>query len=478
MEGNDQAVLLEGEAPGPLVRTLNNVLLFDGTGENPSRNASIRFAPDGTIASITPGGEGECELVAEPSVVNIHAHGIIAGTPLFSSGSEPPVPEQTVENLRIHLRQGTGTIISADNFCDPLKVRAVRKAFPHLSIYTLSNVNPHALAAARCVDGCGLAEVRFLDTETQIKRHPDVVIGVGEVGSGATFLGGVAAYRIIPGIVRARCGVELGERGGERLKKALYDLRTLTPRESPKEIKAYREAATDLGIPMGSMEGIRRDVVERLGPAVKEEMESTRYAAQMAMMTGAPMLVHTGLPSLGVIERIADLPRILVLGHTNHPNIPPDEAMAWVSSIKKRRKYPTYAGASTFNSAREGFADELETFVRFIEEGAADIISTDYGAGHHDPIRGRVLAACKETGKEYWRVLPTFTSTPAGVFGLDSGVLAEGRPADVVLANIDNPIMPLAVIHRGRLAYQAEGAEDALSGCVEFESPAATEGDE
>ncbi|MDP6626742.1 MAG: hypothetical protein QGG50_02485 [Methanopyri archaeon] len=477
MEGNGQAVLLESEEPGPRVRTLNNVLLLDGTGENPPRASSITFAPDGTISSIELGAEGECELMAEPAVVNIHAHGIIPGTPLFSSASEPPVPKQTLENLRIHLRQGTGTIISADNFCDPIRVRNVRKVFPHLSIYTLSNVNPHALAAARCVDGRGLTGARFLDTETQIKRHPDVVIGVGEVGSGATFLGGVAAYRIIPGIVRARCGVELGERGGERLKKALYDLRTLIPRESPKELKEYREAAADLGIPVGSMKGIRCDIVERLGPAVKEEMESTRYAAQMALMTGAPMLVHTGLPSLGVIERIADLPPVLVLGHTNHPAIPPDEAMAWVRSIKDRRKYPTYAGASTFNSAREGFTDEVETFVRFIEEGAADIISTDYGAGHHDPIRGRVLAACEETGKEYWRVLPTFTSTPAGVFELDSGVLAEGRPADVVLANIDDPRTPLAVVHRGRIAYRAEGTEDVLSGCLELKGPSTIEGE-
>ena len=62
--------------------------------------------------------EGKDKLVL-PGIINIHAHGIIPGAPLFSSASAPLPGDQVNKNLLTHVCQGTTTILNVDGFAHP-----------------------------------------------------------------------------------------------------------------------------------------------------------------------------------------------------------------------------------------------------------------------------------------------------------------------------------------------------------------------
>ena len=73
--------------------------------------------------------EGNDKLVL-PGIINIHAHGIIPGAPLFSSASAPLPGNQARKNLVTHISQGTTTILSLDAFAHPGLVSQAKSICP------------------------------------------------------------------------------------------------------------------------------------------------------------------------------------------------------------------------------------------------------------------------------------------------------------------------------------------------------------
>lgn len=433
-----------------LIKKISSLLIYNGSGKKPYEG-TIEISSEGVIEKITKAENNQPSFVIEPSVVNVHTHGVVPNTPLFSSGSAQLTNEQTEKNLQTHLCQGTGTLISVDNFCNEKSLLEIRKQFPVLSIYSLANVNQYALAAAKCVDGTGLTNSPFKHLNRLLNN--DLVLGIGEVGSGATYLGGVASYKIIPDIIENITKIRIKTNDAQKIKAALYDLSTLDLKTSEKEVDTTKHLLLDLGIQEDKIKRVVEEITSRLSAGIENEIKSTYYAAKIASNIDVPLLVHMGLPTLRIIEKIAKQPKKLILGHMNHPSIETNKAIKWAKKMKANREKPTYVEISTFDSANAQLQDEIDTFKMFISSGIVDIISTDYGGGNHDCIRDRVIDACLELQLHYWTILPLFTSQPASIFGIKTGLIEEKMPADFLISSKDNMKHIQCVIKNGKIVY-------------------------
>lgn len=84
--------------------------------------------------------EGKDKL-SLPGIINIHAHGIIPWTPVFSGVLAPLPGNQAKKNLLTHISQGTTTILSLDGFAHPRLVSQAKSICP-INIKTAINHYP------------------------------------------------------------------------------------------------------------------------------------------------------------------------------------------------------------------------------------------------------------------------------------------------------------------------------------------------
>ena len=216
-----------------------------------------------------------------PGVINAHAHGCTTG-PLFSSGAAPLDAAQARANADRQLSQGVTTLINVCGLGLPEDLVAL--AGHPMRVLLGSTHLPEAIQAARIVDGCGLDEAHKSMTAERMLQLGAVAIG--EVGSGATLGGGVAAYRYLPEAAADLLGSPLSPVDAT----ALIDAAIGRDRLHRLDLEALRDAMSRVGLPSSgpAATSFSEAIVRYAQLPVRHSLATFADAAALSARTGVP----------------------------------------------------------------------------------------------------------------------------------------------------------------------------------------------
>ncbi len=369
------------------VTVVRNCDLIDGRGVDLRPGVDIVVVGD-TIGEIVPSRPVQAYglvdeivdaagMVTIPGLINGHTHGTAFG-PLFPSGHKGLPDRQVLANLDRHLLQGTTTVLCVDGFVTAEELARTRELHP-VNVKLASCNTPECLRAASIADGSGLTEVHRGFTAGQAVRSGAVAFG--EIGAGHTLGGGGASYLYIPARVEERTGIRITRWQADRLKIAVLGRHISVSAFDP---DAVREALADAGLTGKlSIQDACEIVSGVVLPAFDIALRGLGEAAEQALLAGVPVLVHNAAASMSQVASIARTGVRLIAGHSNHSSFELREALEHAERLKE-------AGAvidvSTFDRFGPGATTGPELFYAMLSAGLVDTISTDYAAGHHDPI--------------------------------------------------------------------------------------------
>lgn len=412
--------------------------LVDGRGGEPRHGVDVVVEGD-TVREIVEPGNGEypsAEVVAAagmlviPGLINNHTHGTAYG-PLFPSGHEPLPRRQVNANLDRHLLEGTTTVLCVDGFITAEAVARTDEAHP-VTVKAASCNTPACLEAAIVADGGGLSAEDKAFTARQAVAEGAVALG--EIGAGHTLGGGGASYLYIPEEIARRTGVRVTAWQANQLKIAVLG-RHITTSAFDRDAVSEALAGANLTGKL-SVEEAREIVSGVVLPAFDIALRGLAEAADQARELDVPVLVHNAAASMTQVAAIARTDVRLIAGHSNHPSFTPREALDHAASLKERGVVIDVSVLDTFRGGRPDLGPEL--LYAMFEAGLVDTISTDYAAGHHDPILLAIDRATKAGVVTLPAAIAMATSTVADTFpGLAPrrGRIVPGAIADLVVTD-------------------------------------------
>lgn len=438
---------------GPM--TTGRTLISGGTvvsGGSLVRDATV-IVDGSRIAAVIPAGVGEVDTSARaefdrmldargcfvlPGIINGHAHGCTTG-PLFSSAAAALDERQVLANLDRHLAAGVTTLVNVCGFATFADVPAhdidIRLGTTHL---------PSAVVAAGIVDGAGLDDSHRATTAEKMLHEGAVALG--EIGSGATLGGGVAAYRYLPDALEVPLGRRIDAGTATQLIDALVGpTRTATPDDA-----GLRQALVDVALPT-SIHGAAREAILRYASSpVHESLDSFAEALVLAERHERPAVFHVAAPSAPRLLELARESRArVVAGHVNHPSFTADEAVRWARAFRDVGAVVDVSSLDVVHAQRLASPDIADALA---SEGLVDTLSTDYAGGGWEPMLALVQRWTRAGYVELAEGIAMCTSAPAEVFGFtDRGRVEAGLRADVVLVEEDDLERVRTVIANGRV---------------------------
>lgn len=387
------------------------------------------YLRDGTIAGVdercaaVPQGVRAVDVTGHlvlPGLVNHHAHGCTTG-PLFSSGAQPLTQGQAHANADRHLRAGVTTLVNVCGFPLPHDV----PDHP-LQILLATTHLPAAVAAAEIVDAAGLDRShRDMTAERMLELG---AVALGEIGSGATLGGGVAAYRYVPQAVRDATGVSIDPHRAEALIDALIGpLRTAEP-DDP----ALRAAMRSAGLAEAAAPAVRAAILRYAAAPVAQSLHSFGQAAVVSQRTGVPAVFHTAAPSVREVLRIARTTGArVVAGHMNHTSLAPDEAVSFARDLADAGAAIDVSSLDIVSRRRLATPEVADVLA---DAGLVDTLTTDYAGGEWEPMLALVRRWTAQGRVGLAAAVAMCTSTPAALLGLhDRGSIRPGRKADIAV---------------------------------------------
>lgn len=411
--------------------------LVDGRGTERRRGVDIVIEGDTIREILEPGSRAypAAEVVAAegmlviPGLINNHTHGTAHG-PLFPSGHEPLPVAQVTANLDRHLLEGTTTVLCVDGFITAEAVAATDDAHP-VNVKAASCNTPACLKAATIADGGGLTEAHRALTARQAVAEGAVALG--EIGAGHTLGGGGASYLYIPEQIARRTGVTVTALQANELKVAVLGRHIRT---SAFDRDAVEEALASAGLTgLLSVDDAREIVSGVVLPAFDVALRGLAEAADQARELDVPVLVHNAAASMTQVASIARTDVRLIAGHSNHPSFTTREAVDHAEWLKERGVVIDVSVLDTFGGQRP---DMIPLLYAMFEAGLVDTISTDYAAGHHDPILLAIDRATRAGVVTLPAAIAMATSTVADTFpGLAPrrGRIVPGAIADLVVTD-------------------------------------------
>lgn len=364
-------------------------------------------------------------MVVLPGVINAHAHGCTVG-PLFSSGASPLAREQVIRNLDRHLAAGVTTLVNVCGFGLPDSLVEhpvdVRLSTNHLL---------DAFTAADLVDAAGLTSAERNMSVERMAEHGAILIG--EVGSGATLGGGVAAYRYIPAAVLAATGLHISPAVATQLIDSLVgDSRLATPRRG--HLAAAMSAA---GLPPTARAAVVDAILTFAVAPVRASLGSFGQAVAAAERTGLPAMFHAAGPSA---QALLDLARTsdatLVAGHLNHPSLREEELAGLATALREANVVVDVSSLDMVHAQKLTTPQSADLLA---EAGLVDTLSTDYAGGAWEPMLAVADRWWRRGYVDLQDIARMCSSRPAELLGLcDRGSLSAGRRADVVLTLADD----------------------------------------
>lgn len=377
-----------------------------------------------------------------PGLINAHSHGGTTG-PLFSSAAAPLPADQAVANLDRHLQAGVTTLVNVCGFGTfedmPDHVIDLRLGTTHF---------PSALVAAEIVDGSGLSERHRAMSAREMVSGGALLLG--EIGSGATLGGGVAAYRYVPEALEPVIGRRLDPQEATTLIDALVGVTRLQPPDDA----ALAEAFEARDLPASGLTTAREAILRFASEPVHASLDSFDEAAALSEQLDIPAVFHVAAPSADRLLHLARTTKArIVAGHVNHTSFTPEEAVRWARELRDAGAVLDVSSLDVVHARRLAQPDVADALAR---EGLIDTLSTDYAGGEWEPMLDLVQRWRDLGWVDLLDGIAMCTSTPAEVFGLtDRGRIAAGLRADLVLVEESDLSRVRDVLVGGRLAWSS-----------------------
>lgn len=360
-----------------------------------------------------------------PGLVNAHAHGCTTG-PLFSSAAPAITDHEAHANADRHLAAGVTTLVNVCGFGLPGDVPEhpldIRLGSTHL---------PSAVAAADLVDARGLDATHRAATAAELIEGGAVALG--EIGSGATLGGGVAAYRYIPDALKA----DVGRRLEPEEATALIDALVGPTRVAEPDDNALAAAMAELDLPPEALEVVRKAVVTYASAPVQASLASFAEAVALAERLDVPAVFHVAGPSVRTLLALArESHARLIAGHMNHTSFTPDEAVALARDLRNAHVIIDVSSLDIIHAQHLATPEVADALVR---EGLVDTLSTDYAGGAWEPMLGVVQRWTQRGWTTLTEGIAMCTSNPAEAMGFtDRGRIDVGMRADIAIVSRDN----------------------------------------
>ena len=360
-----------------------------------------------------------------PGLVNGHAHGCTTG-PLFSSGAMPLGEEQALSNAERHLRAGVTTLVNVCGFGLPSD-----RIDHQLDIHLGTTHLPAAVEAADLVDASGMQERhRQMTAQRMIENG---AVALGEIGSGATLGGGVAAYRYVPDALEG----PLGRRLAPEEATVLIDALVGPSRLDEPDDGALALALQALGVSADLAPEVRAAILRYASAPVLASLRSFTEATELSEQLNVPAVFHVARPSAKTLLHLARHTNArIVAGHVNHTSFTPDEAVEVARQLRAEGATIDVSSLDIVQARRLATPDVADALAR---EGLVDTLSTDYAGGAWEPMLGVVQRWIDAGYVTLEEGIAMCTETPAKVFGFeDRGRIARGLRADLAIVAGDN----------------------------------------
>ncbi len=437
-----------------------------GDGETEPFYGSM-LVEGGRIAAVEPrsyrGGRGDRVLelhgsLLMPGAIDPHAHAVAPG-PRFASGTPGVSLEETLGNLRRHLAQGHTTVVDCDGFKVPAETEEVRHRQPVRVESATVHFEP-MWAVADSTDGTGLAAAHREMTAADMAKQGACLIG--EVGAGMTLGGGGQDYMYIPAAIYRATGVRLRAREAAALKYAVLG-RHIKPGSPDREQLQRLLQEFGLGETLG-VDAVVALIEESVLPPFQGALAGIVESAKLANELELPALVHNSAPSDEACREAATIAGSrLIAGHTNHGTFTVEEA---IDSATWMKEHGAYVEVDTFDSwgLRE-LEPRATTLLALVGRGLADLLATDYAAGHWDGVYEAVEDIWRTGAQSLKVAVAMATGNVAKAvpeIGSSRGILRAGYLADVVVSHPQHPSLINLVMVGGEMAYEP-GASASLT---------------
>jgi len=368
-----------------------------------------------------------------PGVINIHAHGVTFG-PFFPYAWKRLSMERVLANLDTHLLQGTTTILSTDGFTLPSEVDAVNKIHP-VNVRTCTDHTPENIRSAELIAGDGLEEWhrRFTAEEAVASG----AVALGEVGSPGTAYGTAEKGKKIGRVISAQHALALD-------RAVLAD----------DEVE-IRKVLVETGLEKMTVDEAKKLVEETSVLTVRACCDAIKESASYVKKLGIPVLVHAEPGMKGAILQVAkEVGSKLIALHVNH-GFTTDESVKFAKELRSLGAVVEIITADSFGAKQLKVSPE-STFA-LLKEGLADVITTDFIGGYHDPVLLVLQKAIEEGILTLPRAIQLATSAPARIIprvAPNRGLIEPGRVADLCIVERDDISKVKYVIIGGRVVVE------------------------
>ena len=368
-----------------------------------------------------------------PGVINIHAHGVTFG-PFFPYAWKRLSMERVLANLDTHLFQGTTTILSTDGFTLPSEVDAVNKIHP-VNVRTCTDHTPENIRSAELIAGDGLEEWhrRFTAEEAVASG----AVALGEVGSPGTAYGTAEKGKKIGRVISAQHALALD-------RAVLAD----------DEVE-IRKVLVEAGLEKMTVDEAKKLVEETSVLTVRACCDAIKESASYVKKLGIPVLVHAEPGMKGAILQVAkEVGSKLIALHVNH-GFTTDESVKFAKELRSLGAVVEIITADSFGAKQLKVSPE-STFA-LLKEGLADVITTDFIGGYHDPVLFVLQKAIEEGILTLPRAIQLATSAPARIIprvAPNRGLIEPGRVADLCIVERDDISKVKHVIIGGRVVVE------------------------
>ena len=410
------------------VKLIQNGNIITGDGETVIKNSSI-FIENGIIKEIVnqshPSYSRADEVIDAnegyiiPGLINHHAHGITTG-PFCPLGAKPLTLKRVLNNLDRHLEHGTTSILNLDGLASISEVRYINKLHP-MKIETATQHTERNFAHATIGDGEGIRKYHSdLDIETMVRLG---VPAIGEVfAMGPLYnikkiedeIGTVIDTSYMPAIKQAVLGYGMDVNS--------YDS------------NAMRKVLEDSGLYKYVEPDQMKDIIIRfIYDPWKAGYDALFESAEYALKYDIPVIAHN-TPETGekLIEVSAKIGNKLIASHSSACYIPEDA----VRIAKKLKENGAIVDVFTGDFFGPNKLATMEPYIALFEEGLVDLISTDYMAGHWDPIL-KVLEMVVNKGLlSIEKAISLATGNVVKAipkFAYNSGLIEVNKNADIVI---------------------------------------------
>jgi imidazolonepropionase-like amidohydrolase len=371
-----------------------------------------------------------------PGIINHHAHGVSLG-PLFSAGNPAPPLELIISNLNKHLLQGTTTILNEDGFATMEETEIMNKLHP-IKIKTATSHTPLNIQAAEITDGSGLNSFhKTLTVESMLGRG---AVALGEIGGGDTLGGGGVCYNLLPKTIEEKTGKRITASEAEKLMWAVlgrYINTSLTDR------KKVETVLGKIGLKgLISIDEAIDIILQVVYSPVETGRNGIREAADLALQYNMPVVIHNAAGCKEVVFEVAEkLGSRLIAAHSSHPSFTKDEIVENIKKLKSFGAIIDVCCGDYFGAKNLCPPEYLDIAINLIEEGLADLISTDFMAGNWDPLLLIIKKAVEEEKISLPSALAMLSCNVAKAIpklAPNTGFIEEGKAADLVVLNSNN----------------------------------------